>query len=340
MSLPAYNYFLTSADFSQNPELSLKEKTALVIKDTQSILLKPKGTKPPAQLYNDLFHIILWRELPKTNIIDNTEETLFQKTCEQIIQYHPLFIDFYVKDAETLANSSLETFIQRICFLKKHYSINPVFCDETTEAMKLWEDLSENSFKNILLRYERNKNAYNNLLKFLENLYVTIKKTPLNKQEPGFVHYYFEWQKGTMLVKEILTNLGNMSKRTFYQYVNEFEAHPYYSEYCKLYIVDLIDKEKKGPLDIDWQSYYDEVLPIFKDKEMVTYDYEEYLTLPGYNDNPDKTFHFSLKKKVNTDAFMELAIPLSAIQEKYNLPSTLDVYRTWLTAKKKLKIKD
>lgn len=336
-----FNYYLYVADYDaqEMPKIMAQNYTTLIKH------CKNKNRKIPEHLDNPLFHIILWRNLPKTNIADNTEDTLFRKICESIKQYDSDFRSLYIRDLDTLANGSIETFIQRICHLKSYYNKKPIFLDNTLDSLFNYRPLQKPSITNAMQGFRRENEEYENLVGFLENLYVTVKENPIVQNEEGFIHYYFEWQKGNMLVKDILEKLGNMSKRTFYLYVNEFEAHPYYYEYCKLYFLDLIDKEKKGPMSINWQEYYDEINPFCCDINLVTYEEikedVDLLTEMGLfePEEPYVPCDPIIKKEIDIDAFKAFAKGIRHIREKYCIANAIDAYRLWLTAKKKLKIK-
>lgn len=305
-------YYLLAADYTQHPELTLKEKTRLVIDEYKEEIINycdKEMIMPPVTAGNDNYYVILWRNLPKTNIADNNEDTLINQMCQSIDLFENELFDVYIKDLNTLANGSIENFIRRLCLIKKHTNKKPTFLDNTTSTLLTpkfvsdskedMETLAKQTYLSII--------EYDNMIGFLENLYSSVIGNNVDDAEYGFIHYYFEWQKGNIPVKDVLVALGNMSKRTFYQYVVEFEVHPYYPEFCKLHFSSLINTEKKGPASIDWQEYYDSVGTLF------------------------------VNKKINIDTLS--GINTDNLCTKYNLVSTLDVYRSWLTAKKKLKIK-
>ena len=83
-------YYLVSADFQAHPELSLQEKTRLVIEEYQEELrayYEKEGKTPPMASAMSRYFIILWRNLPKTNINDNTEDTLFEMMCQSMANF-------------------------------------------------------------------------------------------------------------------------------------------------------------------------------------------------------------------------------------------------------------
>lgn len=305
-------YYLVSADYNDCEGLSIQEKSRLIINRYREEIAKYCGDNQimlPVTAGNDNYYIILWRNLPKTNIADNTEDTLINQMCKSISQFQNELFDVYIKDLNTLADNSIENFIRRLCVIKKHTNKKPIFLDNTTSTLLTpkfisdskedMETLAKQTYLSII--------EYDNMIGFLENLYSSVKGISINNEDNGFIQYYFEWQVGNISAETACKELGNMSKRTFYKYVAEFESHPFYPEHCKLHLSDLLDKEKKGPVAIDLQEFYDEVISLFAEKT---------IDINGLNE-------------INTDD----------ICKKYSLASTLDVYRTLLTAKKKLKIK-
>ena len=305
-------YYLVSADYNDCEGQSIQEKSRLIINRYREEIAKYCSDNQimlPVTAGNDNYYIILWRNLPKTNIADNTEDTLINQMCKSISQFQNELFDFYIKDLNTLADGSIDSFIRRLCFIKKHTKKKPIFLDNTTSTLlapKYVSD-SEEDMETLAKQTFLASMEYDNLIGFLENLYSSVKGISINNEDNGFIQYYFEWQVGNISAETACKELGNMSKRTFYKYVAEFEAHPFYPEHCKLHLSDLLDKEKKGPVAIDLQEFYDEVVSLFAEKT---------IDINGLNE-------------INTDD----------ICKKYSLASTLDVYRTLLTAKKKLKIK-
>ena len=305
-------YYLISADYNEYEGISIQEKSRLIINRYRKEIAKYCNDNQimlPVTAGNDNYYIILWRNLPKTNINDNTEDTLINQMCNSIDQFQNELFDVYIKDLNTLADGSIEKFIRRLCLIKKHTNKKPVFLDNTTDALLTpkyvsdsKEDMETLAKQTFLASME-----YDNLIGFLENLYSSIIGNKVDEAEKGFIYYYFEWQIGNITAETACKELGNMSKRTFYKYATEFEAHPFYSEHCKLHLSDLLDKEKKGPVAIDLQEFYDEVVSMFA----------------------EKTIDINSLNEINT----------ADICKKYSLASTLEVYRILLTAKKKLKIK-
>lgn len=338
---PEYDYYLVNLDYNKRSELTVREKSksALEIckKHFNKFVEKRRSNKLPSYAY-DCSYIIFWRNLPKSNIPDNTEDTLFLTLCKNIRNFY--LGSCIVQKLDVLANGSIETFIQRFCLMKKLLNREPRFLDNTTDSLfkPKAEDLE--TPQGLIQGFKRSTEEYNHLINFLENLYVSVKGQEIINENYGFIHYYFEWQKGNMLVKDVLAKLGNMSKRTFYLYVNEFEHHPYYPEYCKIYFMDLIEQEKKGPIDIDWQEYYNDVASLYEDNSFFT-DITPQMVLDEHSKKFPPSEDFILKncqkKEIDINSFDQINV--EHICKKYNLTSPLDVYRLYLTAKKKLKIK-
>ena len=305
-------YYLVDADYNENNGLSIQEKSKIVIKnyrkEIKDYCLK-EGMTPPVTAANDNYYIILWRNLSKTNIDDNTEDTLINEMCKSINQYGNELFDIYIKDLNTLADSSIEKFIRRLCLIKKYTNKKPIFLDNTTSTLLAPKYVSDSKedMETLAKQTFMATMEYDNLIGFLENLYSSIIGSGIETETKGFIYYYFEWQIGNITAETACKELDNMSKRTFYKYAAEFEAHPLYSEHCKLHLSDMLDKEKKGPVTVDLQEFYSEVASLFV----------------------EKTIDINVLNEIDT----------VDICKKYSLASTLEVYRILLTAKKKLKIK-
>lgn len=298
--------FLLSADYEDNSGLSLQERTRIITEECRQEAHKyheslgQKMVKPFVD-----YCIILWRGLPKTNISDNSEDTLFNTFCKNIFLYSEYGLGcIYIKDKETLANHSFERFVKRLCTLGV---TKPIFFDDTVESLltsKL-KSYNEDDISDFTSNYAEEHKEYTRIIIFLKKLYTSISGDTLDNEEKGFIYYYYEWQRGNISSDTACKELGNISRRTFYRYIAEFEQHPYFAEYCKLF-PDLLDKPKKGPLSVDLEEFYNEVLPLFTGEVNA-------LTLENMN--------------------------VDNICKKYSLASAIDVYRTFLAVKKKLKIK-
>ena len=298
--------FLLSADYEDNSGLSLQERTRIIRDECRQEAHKyheslgQKMIKPFVD-----YCIVLWRDLPKTNIPDNTEDTLFNTFCKNIFLYSEYGLGLiYIKDKNTLANQSFERFVKRLCLLGV---TKPVFFDDTvdnllTSRLKSYDD---NDILDFVSKHMEENKEYTRIIMFLKKLYTSISGDTLDNEEKGFIYYYFEWQRGNISSDTACKELGNMSRRTFYRYIAEFEQHPYFAEYCKLF-PDLLDKPKKGPLSVDLEEFYNEVLPFFSGE---------------------------------VNALIIENMNIDNICKKYSLASSIDVYRTFLAVKKKLKIK-
>lgn len=306
--------FLLNADYAENEGLSLQEKSKIAIDKYHKEIIKyhkKENTQPPMVCECSSYYIIFWKNLPKTNIADNTEDMLFNMLCKSLgSPEEPSYADIYIRDKDVLADHSVARFIKRLCLLHKHYNQSPKFLDNTTDNLlspdfKI-DNLESETIKELALELYKSWLKYHTVITFLENIYTSITNDNINFEEKGFIYYYFEWQRGNISSDTACKELGNISRRTFYRYIAEFEQHPYFAEYCKLF-PDLIDKPKKGPLSVDLEAFYKEVFPIFDGKKI---DISEL----GY-------------------------INIDDICKKYSLASAIDVYRTFLAVKKKLKIK-
>lgn len=341
--LTAHDYFLTTADYNLYPDISLYEKSIIALKQSKEMIQEynefNRTKEYPLCLY-DCSHIVFWKNVPKSNIPNNTEDALFLAMCENTRTFR--FGSFIIQNLDVLASGSTDTFIKRLCIMKNFYHWMPEFLDNTTSTLFDLHAHNANSlsFTETIQNIRRSEEEYTSLIGFLKNLYESVNGKLCSTEKNGFIHYYFEWQKGNIMVKDVLIKLGNMSKRTFYLYVNEFEHHPYYPEYCKLYFSDLIEKEKKGPHEIDWQDYYDDVAPLYKENALVTPITREDIDAIFYDTllpTEDEIQHLLQQTKLDFNAFYQIKV--DHICQKYDLASPIDVYRLLLTAKRKLKIK-
>ena len=98
-------YYLVDADYNENEGLSIQEKSKIVIenyrKEIKDYCLK-EGITPPVTAANDNYYIILWRNLSKTNIADNTEDTLIDEMCKSINQYKDELCCFSIQSIKWL----------------------------------------------------------------------------------------------------------------------------------------------------------------------------------------------------------------------------------------------
>lgn len=305
-------YLLLSADYAENEGLSLHEKSKIVIERYRNEIIeycqKTEKNTPIAGA-NSYYNFILWRNAPKTNIADNTEDNLFSTICQSMTPYKESGIfDIYIRNKEVLADQSLERFVKRMCQIRASIMKKPIFLDNTVDALlnPSLDKKDENAILKLTIENELAYDQYYRMMEFLENIYTSITGDSIKNEDKGFIYYYFEWQKGTFSTTAACKE-GNMSRRTFYNYIDEFEKHPYYPEFCKAYFTELINKEKKGPITFDLDEYYKE------------------------------TEHFFNKDYIDINYLDQLEI--DELCEKYSIVSTLDAYRYFLAVKKKLKIK-
>lgn len=363
-------YFITAADYEEYPELTLREKTEKVIAAFRQEIFdfyQKSQIVPPEQYLIDDRYIILWRNLPRTNIPFNTEESLFDACCCHIQKGSPL-ADFTektvgpfllnIRNTDTLANGSVERFIKRYCLLKKHFYNQPIvfdldiipdnrapfieagkFSGEEIPSPKKTPEMDKTEHEKLLLdwstiidpleeekdrqleqwleiTHEERKKA-DELIAFLEKLYIAVTDDSIEHEENNFIYYYFQWQMGKISVEAACRELNNMSKRTFYNYVSEFEAHPFFPEYEKIYFYPLFEKPKKGPLSIDLEQFYADIMEIY----------------PNSDFQLSKTYGFYLSSR-KSDYSAEYRLC-----DKYNIPTVLDLCRTFMTVCRKLKIK-
>ncbi len=321
-------YYLVSADFQAHPELSLQEKTRLVIEEYQGELrayYEKEGITPPLASAMSRYFIILWRNLPKTNIDDNTEDTLFEMMCQSMANFKDTVFEVVIRDINVLADHSIEKFIRRLCMIKKYASIKPVFLDNTTDTLltpKL-ESVSDDGIKALTIQTAFSMAEYDRLIEFLENIYTTVKEEPIESTDKEFIYYYYQIQKSNMVIAAVIDE-SSLNRRTLYRYMDEFEQHPFFAEYCKLF-PDLIDKPKKRPLDFNLQEFYKDATPIFMEGSIGALA-------------SDKDLHKDFWKQ-NSLLCHIADMKIDDLLEKYSLTCSIDAYRTWLAVKKKLKIK-
>ena len=321
-------YYLVSADFQAHPELSLQEKTRLVIEEYQEELrayYEKEGKTPPMASAMSRYFIILWRNLPKTNIDDNTEDTLFEMMCQSMANFKDTVFEVVIKDINVLANHSIEKFIRRLCMIKKYASIKPIFLDNTTDTLltpKL-ESVSDDGIKAFAIQTAFSDSEYDRLLTFLENVYTSVKEEPIESATKEFIYYYYQIQQSKMVIAAVVDE-SSLNRRTLYRYFDEFEQHPFFAEYCKLF-PELIDKPKKRPLAFDLEAFYKDATPLFTEGSIETLALDKDLS---------KDFW-----KQNTLLCNIADMKIDDLLEKYSLTCSIDAYRTWLAVKKKLKIK-
>ena len=321
-------YYLVSADFQAHPELSLQEKSRLVIEEYQEELkayYEKEGINPPLASAMNRYFIILWRNLHKTNIDDNTEDTLFEMMCQSMANFKDTVFEVVIRDINVLADHSIEKFIKRLCMIKKYASIKPIFLDNTTDTLltpKL-ESVSDDGIKALTIQTAFSMAEYDRLIEFLKNIYTTVKEEPIESTDKEFIYYYYQIQQSKMVIAAVVDE-SSLNRRTLYRYFDEFEQHPFFAEYCKLF-PDLIDKPKKRPLDFNLQEFYKDATPIFTEGSIGALA-------------SDKDLHKDFWKQ-NSLLCNIADMKIDDLLEKYSLTCSIDAYRTWLAVKKKLKIK-
>lgn len=321
-------YYLVSADFQAHPELSLQEKTRLVIEEYQKELrayYEKEELNPPMASAMSRYFIILWRNLPKTNIDDNTEDTLFEMMCQSMEHLRGTVFEVVIRDINVLANHSIEKFIRRLCMIKKYASIKPIFLDNTTDTLltpKL-ESVSDEGIKALAIQTAFSMDEYNRLIQFLENIYTSVKEEPVESATKGFIYYYYQIQQSKMVIAAVVDE-SSLNRRTLYRYFDEFEQHPYFPEYCKLH-PELINQPKKRPLAFDLEAFYKDATPIFTTDSINALVSDKGLSKDFWKQN---------------SLLCDIAnMKIDDLLEKYSLTCSIDAYRTWLAVKKKLKIK-
>lgn len=321
-------YYLISADFQAHPELSLQEKTRLVIEEYQEELrayYEKEEINPPLASARSRYFIILWRNLPKTNIDDNTEDTLFEMMCQSMANFKETVFEVVIRDINVLADHSIEKFIRRLCLLKKYANIKPTFLDNATDTLltpKL-KSTSDDDIKALAIQTAFSDMEYDRLLAFLENVYTSVKEESIENAEKGFIYYYYQIQKSKMVIAAVVDE-SFLNRRTLYRYFDEFEQHPYFPEYCKLY-PELINKPKKRPLDFNLQEFYKDATPLFTAGSIGALASDKDLSKDFWKQN---------------SLLCDIAdMKIDDLLEKYSLTCSIDAYRTWLAVKKKLKIK-
>lgn len=209
--------------------------------------------------------------------------------------------------------------------LKKYANIKPTFLDNTTDTLltpKL-ESVSDDGIKALAIQTAFSDMEYDRLLAFLENVYTSVKEESIENAEKGFIYYYYQIQKSKMVIAAVVDE-SFLNRRTLYRYFDEFEQHPFFPEYCKLY-PDLINKPKKRPLDFNLQEFYKDATPLFT---------EGSIGVLASDKNLSKDFW-----KQNSFLCDIADMKIDDLLEKYSLTCSIDAYRTWLAVKKKLKIK-
>ena len=209
--------------------------------------------------------------------------------------------------------------------IKKYASIKPIFLDNTTDTLltpKL-ESVSDDGIKAFAIQTAFSDSEYDRLLTFLENVYTSVKEEPIESATKEFIYYYYQIQQSKMVIAAVVDE-SSLNRRTLYRYFDEFEQHPFFAEYCKLF-PELIDKPKKRPLAFDLETFYKDATPLFTEGSIETLALDKDLS---------KDFW-----KQNTLLCNIADMKIDDLLEKYSLTCSIDAYRTWLAVKKKLKIK-
>ena len=209
--------------------------------------------------------------------------------------------------------------------IKKYASIKPIFLDNTTDTLltpKL-ESVSDDGIKALTIQTAFSMAEYDRLIEFLENIYTTVKEEPIESTDKEFIYYYYQIQQSKKVIAAVVDE-SSLNRRTLYRYFDEFEQHPFFAEYCKLF-PELIDKPKKRPLDFNLQEFYKDATPIFMEGSIGALA-------------SDKDLHKDFWKQ-NALLCNIADMKIDDLLEKYSLTCSIDAYRTWLAVKKKLKIK-
>ena len=209
--------------------------------------------------------------------------------------------------------------------IKKYASIKPIFLDNTTDTLltpKL-ESVSDDGIKALAIQTAFSDMEYDRLIAFLENMYISVKEEPIESATKEFIYYYYQIQQSKKVIAAVVDE-SSLNRRTLYRYFDEFEQHPFFPEYCKLF-PELIDKPKKRPLALDLEAFHKDATPIFTEGSIGALASDKDLS---------KDFW-----KQNTLLCNIADMKIDDLLEKYSLTCSIDAYRTWLAVKKKLKIK-
>ncbi|MCI8865273.1 MAG: hypothetical protein HFG60_08285 [Lachnospiraceae bacterium] len=133
--------------------------------------LKKEGISPPLASAMSRYFIILWRNLPKTNIDNNTKDTLFKMMCQSIEHLKGTVFEVVIRDINVLADHSVEKFIKRLSMLKKYANMKPIFLNNTTDTLLTpnLETVSDDGIKAFAIQTAFSDMEYDRLMAFLEN---------------------------------------------------------------------------------------------------------------------------------------------------------------------------
>lgn len=317
-------YLITSGDYLQFPDDMSYIERQKILKDKARKQLEEHYRKQNKEyLISDSQILIFWRNTPKTFIDTNNNEYLFYTMCQKIKEVTEQGEPFrvYIDNMNTFAEGSIEIFIRRLCMLYAVTKNRPIFLDnekiekniekEYAEASKYTDCKLVATAIAELFADEESDKQYANTISFLNAVLVavcggTAFDTSAYEKE-NFITQYLLWQFGEITVETACITLGNMSRRTFYKYVAEFEESPLYAQFMYLFEKELRGKGRKGYLPEDWDDYLEKTLPRVKE--------------------------------VSEGVFESIPIDEIAICKEYNLYCEMDVERVRLAVEKKVKAK-
>lgn len=317
-------FIITSGDYLEFPDDMAYIEKQKIVKDRVKKQLKEYNEKQGKEcLVYDSQIIIFWRNTPKTFIDTNNNEYLFYYMCQKIQEVTARGDSFklYVDSMKTFAEGSIETFIRRLCMLYKVTQNRPIFLDSEATERNLQKEYAEaakytdceyitTAIAELFSENEQDK-QYANIISFLNAVLIavcggTAFDTTAYETE-NFITQYLQWQLGTVTVEMACVTLGNMSRRTFYKYVAEFEESPLYAQFMYLNENELKSRGRKGYLPEDWDDYLEKTLPRVKE--------------------------------ISPGVFEPIPVDEIEICKNYNLYCEMDVERVRLAVEKKAKAK-
>lgn len=317
-------FVITSGDYLEFPDDMVYIERQKIVKDRARKQIQEFKKRQGKECFvDDSQIIILWKNTPKTFIDTNNNEYLFYCMCEKIKETTAQGSSFkvYIDNMDTFADGSVETFIRRLCLLYKATKTRPIFLDSEVAEKNLEKEYAEVSkyteydfiAKAMAELFSENENdtQYANMINFLNAVLIAVcggkafDTTAFEKE--NFITQYLKWQLGVVTVETACVTLGNMSRRTFYKYVAEFEESPLYAQFMYLNESELRNRGRKGYLPEDWDDYLDKTMP--------------------------------KAKEISSGVFEPIPMDEIKICKQYNLYCEMDIWRVRLAVEKKAKAK-
>lgn len=260
--LPIYG--ITSADYLDYPDTSFIDMiTDVTDKFNQQLRQWSRKNSRPDPLTPTLPSdyqlsanrlLILWKNIPIRDDLSSYNEYLLYTFCKNNLA-DPNNI-LYIDNVEAITMGSFDTLFRRLYMIHSFNNTMPYFMQENTIYKYSLDELREEwSDAELLDLPIANKAFFDHFMTTINNFMKLTDSLPdLNVKCSNFIKYYFAWQSGDMVIREICDKLRNakqpdkpLSKSVFYGMVESFEKSPVYAEFLKCY-PDIWNEPKKGPV--------------------------------------------------------------------------------------------